>query len=155
MHQFTFPPTAGTTFLNKHFLHMCCGLETAGGICICFIPLLSFPRMLWVKVVSDSFRLHGLHSPWNILGQNTGVGSLSLLQSSQPRNRTRVSFMAGGFFTNWAIRDDFPGGSDGKTSAYNARDPALIPGLGRSSGGGNSNSLQYSCLENPMDGGVW
>ena len=47
------------------------------------------------------------------------------------------------------------GGSDGKVSAYNARDPGLIPGLGRCSGEGNGNPLQYSCLENPMDGGVW
>ena len=49
---------------------------------------------------------------------------------------------------------DFPGGSDGKASAYNAGDPGSIPGLGRSSGEGNGNSLQYSCLENPMDGGA-
>ena len=41
---------------------------------------------------------------------------------------------------------DFPGGSDGKVSAYN---PGSIPGLGRSPGGGHSNPLQYSCLENP------
>ena len=47
----------------------------------------------------------------------------------------------------------FPGGSDGKTSAYNAGDLGLIPGLGRSSG--NGNLLQYSCLENSMDGGAW
>ena len=46
---------------------------------------------------------------------------------------------------------DFPGGSDSKASAYNAGDPGLIPGLGRSSGEGNGNPLQYSCLENPMD----
>ena len=46
----------------------------------------------------------------------------------------------------------FPGGSDGKASAYHAGDPDLIPGLGRSSGEGNGNLLQYSCLENPMDG---
>ena len=50
---------------------------------------------------------------------------------------------------------DFPGGSDGKASAYNTGDPGLIPGWGRSSGEGNGNSLQYSCLENPMDGGAW
>ena len=31
----------------------------------------------------------------------------------------------------------------------------LIPGLGRSPGEGNGNLLQYSCLENPMDGGAW
>ena len=38
----------------------------------------------------------------------------------------------------------FPGGSDGKASAYNAADP-----------GGNGSPLQYSCLENPTDGGIW
>ena len=51
--------------------------------------------------------------------------------------------------------DDFPGGSDGKASAYKAGDPGSIPGLGRSSGEGNGNPLQYSCLENPMNRGVW
>ena len=45
----------------------------------------------------------------------------------------------------------FPGGSDGKASAYNAEDPGSIPGLGRSPGEGNGNPLQYSCLENSMD----
>ena len=35
------------------------------------------------------------------------------------------------------------------------RDTGLIPGLGRSSGEGNGNPLQYSCLENPMDKGAW
>ena len=42
-----------------------------------------------------------------------------------------------------------------KASAYNARDPGSIPGLGRSPGEGNGNPLQYSCLENPMDRGAW
>ena len=50
---------------------------------------------------------------------------------------------------------DFPGGSDGKVSAYNAGDPGSIPGSGRSPGEGNGNPLQYSCLENPMGGGAW
>ena len=50
---------------------------------------------------------------------------------------------------------DFPGDSDGKASAYNAGDLGSIPGLGRSSGEENDNPLQYSCLENPMDRGVW
>ena len=39
-------------------------------------------------------------------------------------------------------------------SARDARDLGLIPGLGRSPGGGNGNLLQYSCLENPMDRGA-
>ena len=102
-------------------------------------------------VVSNSLQLNGIYSPWNSPGQNTGVGSLSLLQgifptqgrsnpesnqsllhcrwifyqlshkgsprilewvaypssirSSRPRNQIGVSCIAGGFFTNWAIRD--------------------------------------------------
>ena len=50
---------------------------------------------------------------------------------------------------------DFPGGSDGKASVYNAGDPGSIPGLERSSGEGNGNPLQYYCLENPMYRGAW
>ena len=50
---------------------------------------------------------------------------------------------------------DFPGGSDGKASAYNMGDPGSIPRLGRSPGEGNGNPLRDSCLENPMDGGAW
>ena len=49
---------------------------------------------------------------------------------------------------------DFPGGSYGKTPAYNVGDLGSIPVSGRSSGEGNGNPLQDSCLENPMDGGV-
>ena len=49
---------------------------------------------------------------------------------------------------------DFPGGSDGKVSAYSVGDLGSIPGSGRSSGEGNGNPLQYSCRENPTDGGA-
>ena len=49
----------------------------------------------------------------------------------------------------------FPWRVSGKESACNARDPGLIPGSGRSSGGGHGNPLQYSCLENPTDRGTW
>ena len=96
--------------------------------------------------MSNFLRPHGLYNPWNSPGQNTGVGSLSLLQGifptqgsnpshqhcrwilyqlshtgsprilewvaypfssgySRPKNWTRVSGIAGGFFTNWAIRE--------------------------------------------------
>ena len=96
--------------------------------------------------MSDSCDPHGLYSPWNSTGQNTAVGSLSLLQrifpiqgsnpglphgrqvlyqlshkgspriqewvaypfsgrSSQSGNRTGISCIAGGFFTNWAMRE--------------------------------------------------
>ena len=52
----------------------------------------------------------------------------------------------------------FPNGSVGKESACNAGDTGdagLIPGSGKSPGGGNDNPLQYPCLENPMDRGAW
>ena len=50
---------------------------------------------------------------------------------------------------------DFLGGSDSKESACNAGDMGSISGLGRSPGEGNGYPLQYSCLENPMDGEAW
>ena len=50
---------------------------------------------------------------------------------------------------------DFPGGSEGKASACNEGDPGLIPLSGRYPGEGNDNPLQYSCLENPMNGWAW
>ena len=62
------------------------------------------------------------------------------------------------------MRAKFPGGLDGKAynvlmtmtvKVYNVRDLGSIPGLGRCPGEGNGNPLQYSCLENPMDGGAW
>ena len=49
------------------------------------------------------------------------------------------------------ISSHFPGGSDGKEAACNTGDLGLIPGSGRSPGGGHGNPLQYSCL----DGGAW
>ena len=49
----------------------------------------------------------------------------------------------------------FPCGSSSKESACNARDPSLIPGLGRSPGEGNGNLRQSSCLKNPMDRRTW
>ena len=48
--------------------------------------------------------------------------------------------------SEWGV----PSGSDGKESARNAGDLGLIPGLGRSPGGGHGSPLQYSCLENPQ-----
>ena len=84
--------------------------------------------------VSDSLQPYGLHSPWNSPGQNTGVGSLSLLQ---------------GIFPSQGLNPD------GKASAYNSRDLGSIPGSRRSPGEGNGNPLQYSCLENPMGQGIW
>ena len=61
----------------------------------------------------------------------------------------------------WCLKQNFSytfcfhDGSDGKESACSARDPGLIPGLGRSLGKESGNPLQYSCLENSLDRGAW
>ena len=55
----------------------------------------------------------------------------------------------------YTVSFDFPGGSDGKESAYNVGDLGSIPGSERSPGEGSNNPLQYSCLENPIDRGAW
>ena len=59
------------------------------------------------SVMSHSMGPHGLYSPWNSPGQNTGVGSLSLLQGIFPTQRSSqgLSCIAGGFFTSWATRE--------------------------------------------------
>ena len=56
---------------------------------------------------------------------------------------------------SYGLAEGFPGGSDGKESAYSDGDPALIPGSGSSPGECNGNPHQYSCLENSMDRGAW
>ena len=66
-----------------------------------------------------------------------------------------------GYFTPRSLHtysfllQSFPGGSDSKASTCNLGDLGSIPESGRSPGEGNGNPLQYSCLENPMDGGAW
>ena len=51
--------------------------------------------------------------------------------------------------------EGFRVGSEGKVSTCNAGDLGSTPGPGRSPGEGNGHPLQYSCLENSMDGGAW
>ena len=64
-------------------------------------------------------------------------------------------FLLHNFWVNTDLLWGFPGGSMVKNPPVNAGDGGLIPGSGRSPGGGNDNSLQYTCLENPMDRGAW
>ena len=61
----------------------------------------------------------------------------------------------GDSFISLSLYLGFPGGSEVKTPPANAGDVGLIPVSGRSPGEGNSNPLQYSCLENAMDRGAW
>ena len=87
-----------------------------------------------------------------------GSAQFKMLHQSQ-RRKSLPSFLFTLFsspFHFFLLRcSGFPGGSDGKASAYNARDPGSIPGSGRSSGEGNGNPLQCSCLENPKDREAW
>ena len=58
-------------------------------------------------------------------------------------------------FPEELLKENFPGSSDGEEAVCNAGDLGWINGSGRSPGGGNGNPVQYSCLENPSDRGVW
>ena len=59
------------------------------------------------SIMSNSLWPHGLYSPWNSPGQNTGVGSIPFSRgSSQPRDQTQVCHIACGFFTSWATRSE-------------------------------------------------
>ena len=74
----------------------------------------------------------------------------TIAQIDKPNIYTLLSYLYSLFHPS-----GFPGGSEVKASACNVGDLGLIPGSGRSPGEGNGNSLQYSCLENPMDRGAW
>ena len=73
--------------------------------------------------------------------------------SSQPGDWTQVSCTAGRFFTVWATRK--PTGVCRSSSIAITKDTLLLHLLTHPSGEGNGTPLQYSCLENPMDGGAW
>ena len=88
------------------------------------------------SVVPDSLQPHGLYSPWGSSGQNTGVGSLSLLQEVFPTQGSN------------------PGLPHCRQILYQLSyqgNLSSIPELGRSPGEGKVYPLQYSGLENSMD----
>ena len=97
--------------------------------------------------------------PWDSPGKNTGVGCQALLQGifltqgSNPYILCLLHWQACSLPTE--PHQGFPGGWDGKESAYSAGHLSSIPESGRSPGEGNGNPLQHSCLENPMDRGAW
>ena len=115
--------------------------------------------------MSNSLQPHGIYSPWDSPGQNTGVGfpfpadlpdpgiepgapalqvdSLSTEPSGKPLRMLWASLVAQRLKCLPPMRET------------RVQNPASIPGLGRSPGEGNGNLLQYSCLKNPMDGGAW
>ena len=85
---------------NSAFSWMYLSLSLYVYVCVCKYIIYESESH---SVVSDSLRPHGLYSPWNSPGQNIGVGRLFLSRwSSQFRNQTQVSLIAGRFFTSWA-----------------------------------------------------
>ena len=111
-------------------------------------------RMRWLNVIMASKDISlgdlFLAGIWNWYSWRPGV-----LQSIGLQSRTWLSYWTE---LNWREFWGFPGGSVVKNSPANAgeaRDAGSIPRSGRSPGGGNGNPLQYSCLENLMDGEVW
>ena len=84
---------------------------------------------------------------WTSPGKNTGVGCHFLLLGVFLTQGLNLGLL------HCYIHPLFPGGSDGKASAYNEGDRGSILGSGRPSGEGNGHPLQYSCLGNPMDRG--
>ena len=115
--------------------------------------------------MSNSLRPHGRNLPdsfaitWieptkllcprDFPGKSTGVGCHFLLQGIFPTQGSNPGLP----HCRYSIY--FPAGSDSKESVYNAGDLGSISGLGRFPAEGNGNPCQYSCLENPMDGGAW
>ena len=100
-------------------------------------------RSLWWR--------HG--STWPAVGS----GALNIAVLGATRCAGKSPFEGGHHYCHYCTPQQriFPGGSDDKASAYNAGDLCSIPGSGISPGEGNGNPLQYSCLENPIDGGTW
>ena len=77
-------------------------------------------------------------------------GTCIVMKGLEQRPKVRAEVSGVQALVDWSHQGDgFPGGSATKRSTYSAGDLGSIPGLERSPGGGNGNSLQYSCLENP------
>ena len=99
------------------------------------------------SIVTENYKHEWLIEPWSPALQ---ADSLLFEWQGAPEVVVIWAFME--------ISRGFPGGLEVKNlpaDAGGVEDVALIPGLGRSPGGGHDNPLQYSCLENPMDRGAW
>ena len=133
------------------------------------LPMMEEGLPWWLsgKEPSCQCRRHKRHAfdpwvrkmPWRREWQPTPV----FLPGKSPGQRSLVGYTPWGckesyttaqLHTHVCVLLGFPGGSEGKESTCNLEDPSSVAGLGRSSGRGHGNPLQYSCLENPMDRGA-
>ena len=116
--------------------------------------------------MSDSVRPHRrqptrLPHPWDSPGKNTGVGCHFLLQCMKVKRESEVTQLCPTLhhpmdcsLPGSSVHGDSPGKNTG-VGCHFLLQIFPIPGSGRSPGEGNGNPLQYSCLENLMDGGAW
>ena len=103
-------------------------------------------RESWNAVIHGVSKSRTWLSDWTEL--KIQVRYLWHIHSSEKSTKKKIK-------RHWTGIRGFPGGSNGKVSAHNAGDPGLISGSARFPGEGNGNPLQYSCLENSMDGEAW
>ena len=101
----------------------------------------SMDREAWWATV------HGVAKSWTRLKQLTHTSDFLVTRSFYLHFYWGLGVLFGA--SHWLVVKNLP------VSAGDVRDSGLIPGLGRSSGGGHGNPVQYSCLENPMDRGAW
>ena len=107
----------------------------------------------WPVKLSTLLKTYWLYR--SILG-SAGLSVLLKTYRGKHRQETHKSLQFFFFFCNCHLRQrDFPCSSISKESTCNAGDPGLILGFERSPGEVNGYQLQYSCLINPMDKGVW
>ena len=89
----------------------------------------------------------------HLMRRSDSLKKILMLGKIEDKRRKRQQRMRGFYSISDSI--GFPGGSDGKASAYNAEDLGSILGSGRCPGEEDRNPLQYSCLENTMDRGAF
>ena len=114
------------------------------------LALLKNPTFMWICVTNKSISTSYLHHNSRFMASLIAqlVKNLSAMQETPVQSWVR-KFPWRRARLPTPVFLGFPGDTDSKESACNARDLGLIPGLGRSLAGGHSNPLQYSCLENP------
>ena len=113
---------------------------------LCYPPMTSQRLWHWVAIWASP-------NVW----ERVQEGRLQDGLSNDPVRKAASSLYIRSFslWSSYSLDHSFPGGSEVKVSSCNAGDLGSIPGLGRSPREGNGNPLQYSCLENPMDGEAW